>query len=159
MKFLLATHHLRNWGGSELVTIELAEDLTRSGHSVEVVASQYDQNFIEDAFDFSIKFLSSFDEVCSLENYDLIYSHHGMLSRLLWRSPAQALTGASRPKFIYNHLSPTELFERPISLSEMFIADFVFVNSSETKIAVDNIACNFFRLRSCLIRHLFLLRK
>jgi len=136
VKFLLATHHLSNWSGSELVTLELAEELTARGHAVDIFAAHQRDGFTAQWKTDAINFTSEFSQVAPFGTYDLVYTHHGMLARLLLDQPEEAIFGDRRPVFVYNHLSPVERFERPGALSEILTADVVLANSPETAAAL-----------------------
>jgi hypothetical protein len=132
LRVLLATHHLANWSGSELVTLELAEELDSSGHSVDVLAAYSSGNFVERWKPPSVGFYSKLLQVPPLSHYDIVYCHHSMLARLFSAQPDEAIYGKERPVFVYNHLSPYERFEKPAGFSEALMADLILANSPET---------------------------
>lgn len=132
MKFLLVTHHLANWSGSELVTVELAEELQSSGHEVDVFAAYFDNQFIETFKARSVRFYTSIDDLPLLSHYDIVYCQHSMLGRIYLRQPDDVVLGDKRPFVIYNHLSPYERFEKPAGLSEALMAGLILANSPET---------------------------
>jgi hypothetical protein len=136
MKVLLLTHHLANWSGSELVAVELAEELQSSGHEVDIFASHFDDQFIAMLRESSGRFHTSIDDLPLLSQYDIVYCQHSMLGRIYSRQPDDIILGEKRPFIIYNHLSPYERFEKPAGLSEALMADLILANSPETANAI-----------------------
>jgi len=131
-KVLVCTHHLHSWAGSELVSIEFAEELHRLGHKVEFYCGDIDEAFLKAALRFPVKVIQFAEEIDVL-NYDIIYSHHQMPSRFISNQKAGWRSSTARPVFIYNHLSPFEPFEMPGPFIEKEIGDIILCNSAETK--------------------------
>lgn len=127
---------MSNWSGSELVTLELAEELTARGHAVDVFTAHQTDDFVSQCKTDAINFATRYSGKSTFGTYDLVYAHHGMLARLLLDQPEEAIFGDRRPVFVYNHLSPVERFERPGALSEILTADLVLANSPETAAAL-----------------------
>jgi uncharacterized coiled-coil DUF342 family protein len=136
LRVLLATHHLANWSGSELVIIELMEGFLSCGHSVDVLSTNAASEFVAAWKPGLVRLFSKFEDVPSLSEYDIVYCQHSMLLRLFPTQSDNTLFGSSRPLFVYNHLSPYERFELPAGLSEALTADLILANSPETAKAI-----------------------
>lgn len=137
MKFLVATHHLTNWSGSELVTLEIVEALLERGHLVDVLSTERNKHIGLPITHDGLRFFVELDKANPIGQYDLVYAHHGMTARFLNSQTDKDIFGSSRPAFVYNHLSPTEGFEQPSFLSEILTADLVLTNSPETAAAIE----------------------
>lgn len=131
MHALLCTHHMLAWTGSELVVTELAEVLCDRGVKVSVYAPFHNDGFPTEALPDVVNFIPNTADV-DLSQFDLVYSQHQTLSRLLPRQDLGALMGSNRPYFVFNHLSPFEPFEFPGPFCQADIADLIWCNSFET---------------------------
>jgi len=129
---LLATHHLRAWGGSELVVIELAEALSQLGFEVDLFTPFYDEAFVEEAFNSLLTIHTDPKAIC-LHQYDFVYTQHQTLNSILNVAPKNSLFEPSMPVLVYNHLSPYEPFEFPGPFVESLAADIILANSCETQ--------------------------
>ncbi|MCA0998668.1 glycosyltransferase [Alloyangia pacifica] len=133
MKILLSTHHLYRWSGSELVTIELAEELSNLGHEVAIFSPIGAPRFLKPVLkNLKPLWYKSTAANVSLTDFDVVYSHHQTATSLLNAQKECFWDKGFRPIFIYNHLSPFEPFEFPGPFVEEIIADVILVNSPET---------------------------
>lgn len=129
-KWLICTHHLFGWGGSELVAIELAEELLSRGLEVEMYSPFPLRSFMKQAIG-SIAYRSAPEEVKPWE-YDVVYNQHQTISRILAKAMPEKEYVHATPVVIYNHLSPFEPFEFPGPFVEAAVGDIILCNSAET---------------------------
>lgn len=132
MRALLCTNHLMMWGGSELVVLEVAEELQRRGAEVRLFANLSTVAIANAARARGIEVghdnvgLRAFD-------YDLVWVQHHT-APLLDFSRGPHMRSATR--FVFAHLSPFEPFEQPGMVAEAALADVVLCNSEETAAVV-----------------------
>lgn len=113
-RVLISNNHLANYGGSEMVTLELCEEFTQRGWHVDVYANHIDAPFRKE-FEYLIhKFgLRLFNPVnfANDSHYDLIWIHHSVLpDSVIW----DLATRARLPRIIWHHMSPFAGIESPI---------------------------------------------
>ena len=141
-KALILTHHLFELGGSELVAFEAANALANHAAEVTVHAPFFDAAFLKNAFREGVEFVEKAADI-SLPDFDLVYSHHQVLSGLIVAHFA-SLRGADRlPYIVCNHLSGHEPFEFPGPFIEAQVADEIWCNSAETKRALARFGARF----------------
>lgn len=129
-RVLLLTSHLRVWAGSELVIIELAEELLRRGCSVRLYSDIVDQAFIAPLLEKGATLATEVGDV-ALTDFDVVYCQHHMLTAF-----TEQLLGRDRgrlPFIIYGHLSPYDALEMPGPAIEPIHADLILCNSEETR--------------------------
>lgn len=130
---VVMTNRLAQWGGAEIITCELAEELAGRGMVVTVYA-----HFISDEIramlgSFGISTTTDPDAV-EVMGADIAYSHHQIISLLLARqSRRDAGLRGEPPVVVYNHLSPYEPLETPGPFVEEELADHIWCNSPETQ--------------------------
>jgi len=124
MKLLFSNNHLCNFGGSELVTIELAEHYAGLGHDVTLYSPAISPEIL-----FSLrhrdKIKLTLDVPDNLTEYDIVWSHHGLLIDQINRK-----TKKQYQLIISNHMSSYTALEKP-----KFAAghvDRIYANSMET---------------------------
>ncbi|MEC8039407.1 MAG: glycosyltransferase [Pseudomonadota bacterium] len=131
-RVLLTSNHLFRWAGSELVVVELAEELQRQGLRVDVCAHEISGEVREHLAAATTNFFEDPEAVC-LFDYDVVISLHSVLPRIfnaaLKSGPSQNKTW---PAFVFFHLSPFEPYEAPGPFIERRFADVVVANSQET---------------------------
>ena len=76
LKILLTTHHLVNYGGSELVTLDLAIEFQRMGWDVTVATFQFSGSIEKDYKQQDITVVNVLNESLSQIRFDLVWSHH-----------------------------------------------------------------------------------
>lgn len=128
---LVCTNHLFMWAGSELVAIEMAEELLRRGIRVDLFATLADRDFLSGIFADRAGILDRAEAV-DLARYDLVYAQHHVLPPILNAALARGPIGAG-PFLVFNHLSPFEPLEAPGPFVEATLADAILANSEETR--------------------------
>jgi hypothetical protein len=121
MKILLTNRALFNVGGSELVTVELAEEYTRQGHDVTVYT-----HMVGGPLD--VSHLNVVTQCPATDDFDLLWIHHNMLIHGLGfrKRPGQ--------RIVFNHMSSYIADEWPrLASYEMALADRILANSEETR--------------------------
>ena len=130
---LLCTNHLFRWAGSELVSCELAEALVERGLKVKVLCNALSDLVGAPLAERGVDVTDRLDEV-ALAEFDLVYCQHQVISLLMPDAiDAWLETGERLPVFVYNHLSPFEVFETPGPFVEQAVADIILCNSEETR--------------------------
>lgn len=126
MKILVLTNHLALFGGSEIVTLEVAEVFSKIGCDVSIYSAYIDDPMRSYMDELEIKY-SSFENCPSPENFDIIWSQHHLLPCLL----AKHGTSSIENVFVVNaSLSPYEPLEIPGAVAA--VADMIVANSRET---------------------------
>ncbi len=126
LKILLTTHHLVNYGGSELVTLDLAIEFQRMGWDVTVATFQFGGSIEESFKQQNITVVNVLNESLSQIRFDLVWSHHyPVLIKCLVEDAIQI------KYLIISSLSPYE----PLEAIPFFAAnaDLILCNSEETK--------------------------
>lgn len=129
MRALLCTNHLTMWSGSELVLLEVAEDLQRRGSDVRLFANLITREFAKLAQERGMA-VGSQEAGLRAFDYDLVWIQHHT-APLLDYSLGPESRAATR--FVFAHLSPFEPFEQPGIVAETALADLVLCNSAETE--------------------------
>lgn len=127
---LICTNHLFMWAGSELVAIELAEELLRRGIDVALFATLVDRDFLKSVFGTRVAVHDRADAV-DLAHYDLVFAQHHVFPLILNAALARGPIGAG-PFLVWNHLSPSTPLEAPGPCVEVALADAILANSAET---------------------------
>jgi hypothetical protein len=119
MKILLTNNHMQNIGGSELVTLELAELYKSLGHDVLI----YSPN-IHPSNGLDINHIEHTEEMPHIDKFDLLWIHHSV------GVPTRKL---SHQRIVFNHMSSYVPLEWPKCVEkEQSLADFILANSIET---------------------------
>jgi hypothetical protein len=132
---LVLTHHLSALGGSELVAIEVANALANHGATVTIHAPFFDPEFLKNVFRDGVEFVEAAEDI-ALVDFDLVYSHHQVLSALIVAQFASFYGAGRLPYIVCNHLSGHEPFEFPGPFIEAEVVDEIWCNSAETKRAL-----------------------
>ena len=121
MKILLTNRELCQLGGSELVTVELAEEFGRQGHDVTVYTPR-----TGDLIDTS--HLNVVTEKPNTADFDLLWIHHNLLVYDLGFKKREG------QKIVFNHMSSYVQLEWPqIASYQNGLADLTLANSEETR--------------------------
>ena len=112
MRVLICTHHFHEWAGSEVVVVELFEDLRRRGLEVRLFAPFLRPSFAHQALGDWTAIIATPDKI-NLADFDLVLVFHQAASRFLHLQDPDLLVSKDRPVFAYFHLSPYEPFESP----------------------------------------------
>lgn len=141
-KWLLATHHLLDYSGSEVVTLEMSEELQRRGVEVSVFAQVTNPQFLNSSVKRDVQIILDPSDI-NLRDFDVVYCQHQTASQFMYDQDIDFLTSASRPIFVFNHLSPYEPFEAPGPFIEQIFADIIMCNSRETQDALARFGARF----------------
>jgi len=142
-RILLLTNHFYEWGGSELIITELAEEFARRGLSATIFANHFNEKFANKIESPSIHF-ERVKENINLRQYDLVYCQHQVLSFFLEQLIDMA--GANGPHIFYGHLSPYEKLEFPGPWIEKSFGDLFLCNSLETMEKMETLGLDVERL-------------
>lgn len=122
-KILLSNIHLKDFGGSELVTLELAEYLSSKGHSVCVYSPQIGLPLMATTMG---GFYTTNTIPKNLHEFDIIWSHHNLLLDKI-----NTKNKLDHQLIIANHMSSYVREEYPDYQADM--VDVILANSQETK--------------------------
>ena len=128
---LVCTNHLFMWAGSELVAIEMAEELLARGIRTDIFATLADRDFLHGIFGDRVQ-VHDRAEAVDLRSYDLVYAQHHVLPLILHANLARGPIDAG-PFVVWNHLSPFEPLAAPGPFVESALADVILANSEETR--------------------------
>lgn len=134
MRALLCTGRLDTFSGSELIIIELGQELARKGFDVHVFAYHVSETLEEVVREVGITLKTC--NAIDLGAYDLIYTQQNTLARLLNEAAVRHFCEIGFPYIIYAHLSPYVEIEAPLSRLESEVATHIIANSLETKRAL-----------------------
>jgi hypothetical protein len=125
-KILLTNHHLINYAGSELVTVDIATEFQQKGWNVTVATFQLGGDIAKTLKARGIKVVNILNNSLSESTFDLVWSHHyPVLIKCLMDDCVKTKC------LILSSLSPYEPLEAiPFFLSQ---ADMILCNSEETK--------------------------
>lgn len=127
MKILLTNRELVSLGGSELVTVELAEELMRQGHDVLVYSPRIGGKL-------DVSHLDTTDKRPDTNAFDLLWIHHNLLIHDL------GFRRRMSQRIVFNHMSSWVPLEWPrLPGYEMQIADLILANSAETRDKLESI--------------------
>ncbi len=125
-KILLTNHHLMNYGGSELVTLDLATEFQQRGWNVTVATFRFGAGIERNFNARGIQVVNVLNQSLPESEFDLVWSHHyPVLIKCL-------VEDCVKTKFlILSSLSPYEPLEAiPFFHSQ---SDLILCNSEETK--------------------------
>ena len=129
---LICTNQLFMWAGSELVAIEMAEELLGRGVQVTLCAPLADRAFLRAIFPAEVGIHDHPDTV-DLTRHDLVYAQHHVFPLILEAALARGDRLGCGPVLVCNHLSPTTPLEAPGPWVEASLADVILANSPETQ--------------------------
>ena len=133
MRVLVLTNHFINFGGSEIVALEVATWFQAQGDSVTLGANCIAAPIAACAEGID---LTEAPEALELIDYDLIWCQHDMLAQLSLAAFERA-AAPSRPPFVaLVSLSPYEPYEHIDALMARALSAEVLVNSPETRLEV-----------------------
>jgi hypothetical protein len=131
-RILITQSQLRNYSGSEVVTLELLEHFTELGWGVTILTHYLNhpmQSSIESCKPEVILTNSKEAEKLDPNNFDVVWIHHYTLTS----SFLGELVNSTKPIIVFHHMSSVEPIELPIFFDqERQIADHILYNSSET---------------------------
>lgn len=130
MRVLVATHHIRQFGGSEIFAMELADEFARRGARVELFSPFMDKDFCQKNVSADVGLIDDVRHI-DLTSYDLCYSQHQVLAGALALQADRFASSKKKPVFVYGHLSSYEPMEFPGPWGEELFADIIICNSAE----------------------------
>lgn len=126
MRILLSNLHLKEFGGSELVTVELAEYYASIGHEVTLYSPLIGAPLIQTIKRENITFTVKEPSLEELYGFDIIWSHHGLLLETI-----NAKNKLAHQLIISNHMSSWLDVEQPKYGYDQ--VDIILANSEETR--------------------------
>lgn len=141
MKALILTNHLTQFGGSEIVALEAADEFQKAGCEVTIVSGYFDEPVKSELRMMGIPFLLV-DEFRNPENFDVIWSQHHLLPYLISKNGADII---SNSYVVCVSLSSFHPLEVPGSVAD--IADMIIANSTETAKNLNNFGIEPSRIR------------
>jgi len=126
MKILLSNLHLKEFGGSELVTVELAEYYAELGHEVTLYSPLIGAPLLPTIKRESITLVVKEPSLDELYGFDIIWSHHGLLLETI-----NAKNKLAHQLIISNHMSSWVEVEQPKYGYDQ--VDIILANSEETR--------------------------
>ncbi|MBK0417669.1 glycosyltransferase [Leucobacter sp. CSA1] len=136
-RLLLTNNHLANYGGSEMVALELAEEFADRGWHVDVFTNYADEPFrseFEKLAPGGLVRLHEAEAPRTIDHYDLLWVQHGVLPEAIidsLRSRPAALP------LVWHHMSTLPGIESPVLADiEAAVASLSSFNSAETRDAL-----------------------
>lgn len=119
--------HLVEFGGSELVTVELAEFYASAGYEVTLFSPKIGVPLLETIkYRDKIKLTTEAPQQSELKTFDIVWSHHGLL--------LDSINSKNKERhqiIVSNHMSSYVPEEFP--KYDPALVDFIFANSAETR--------------------------
>lgn len=133
---LLTQSRLKNYAGSEVIIIELAEHFSAQGVPVTILTNYLDYPIKKDFLSLqNVKVVLTTTEEAdriNIKDYELLWIHHSTLTPKLL-GELISLDASLRPFIVFNHMSSVEPLEFPVMHNvEKTLADVVVFNSQET---------------------------
>src|SRR5664279_2510622 len=133
---LITQGELVDYGGSEMVTLELAEYLSRLGWSVHVLANFVSEPMLKEFRPLNGVTIHTNADTVDVGDLDLIWVHHQLLPETV---VDLADRGVLRAKVVFHHMSPSIPLEFPLfAREEKWLADAILFNSPETQRALES---------------------
>lgn len=133
-RILITQSQLRNYSGSEIVTLELIEHFTQEGWDVTVFTHYLDdpiKSDIEACAPRIITASSSDSAELDPKDFDVVWIHHHTITSDFLRKLDNT---AKKPTVIFHHMSSSEPLEAPLFFSiEKKLAHCIAYNSQETQ--------------------------
>ena len=132
LRVLVLTNHLKGFGGSEIVALEIASGLAGLGDEVTLAANVIDAPLVDHATGLNLT-----DDIAGIDlpAYDLVWCQHDLLSLL----PLSTFARSARdrlPHIVQASLSAFEPYEHLNGLLARALSADVYANSAETADAV-----------------------
>lgn len=146
-KILITQSQLKNYSGSEIVTLELAEYFCAKGLDVTLLTHYLDDPVAQDLAKLStvhvvVTGTKEANEI-DVGVYDFIWVHHLTLTDKIIEQLA-TMSKKQRPKIVFHHMSASESLEFPTLLSaENELSDLILFNSLETRERVEAMGAIF----------------
>jgi hypothetical protein len=126
MKILLSNLHLKEFGGSELVTVELAEYYASIGHKVTIYSPLIGAPLLPTIKRDNITLVIAEPALEELYSFDVIWSHHGLLLETI-----NSKNKLAHQLIVSNHMSSWLSVEEPKYGFDQ--VDIILANSEETR--------------------------
>lgn len=126
---LITQDVLSNFAGSEIVTLELANDAISRGFDVTICTNYFGMP-ISEKFDPAVRVIGP-DEAIDMDEFTHIWIHHNLIPSELIKS--LRARPSARVKVAFHHMSPYVPIESPLLFEiESLIATNIYFNSPET---------------------------
>jgi hypothetical protein len=133
---LITQGELVDYGGSEMVTLELAEYLSTLGWSVHVLANFVSEPMLKEFRPLDGVTIHTKVDTVEVNDLDLIWVHHQLLPETV---VDLADRGVLRAKVVFQHMSAFVPLEFPLfARVEAWLADAILFNSPETQRALES---------------------
>lgn len=133
---LITQGELVDYGGSEMVTLELAEYLSRTGWSVHILANFVSEPMLKEFLPLDGVTIHTNADTVEVTDLDLIWVHHQLLPETVVE---MAERGLLKAKVVFHHMSPFVPVEFPLfARVEKWLADAILFNSPETQRALES---------------------
>jgi len=126
MRILLSNIHLKEFGGSELVTVELAEYYASIGHKVTLYSPLIGAPLLPTIKRDNITLVVKEPSLDELYGFDIIWSHHGLLLDTI-----NVQNKLAHQLIVANHMSSWVDIEQPKYGFDQ--VDIILANSEETR--------------------------
>lgn len=126
MKIILSNLHLKEFGGSELVTVELAEYYASIGHEVTLYSPLIGAPLLPTIKRDNITLTVKEPSLDELYGFDIIWSHHGLLLETI-----NCTNKKAHQLIVSNHMSSYVEVEQPKYGYDQ--VDIILANSEETR--------------------------
>jgi hypothetical protein len=126
VKILLSNIHLKEFGGSELVTVELAEYYASIGHSVTLYSPLIGAPLLPTIKRDNVTLVVKEPSLDELYGFDIIWSHHGLLLDTI-----NVQNKLAHQLIVANHMSSWLDIEQPKYGFDQ--VDIILANSEETR--------------------------
>jgi len=131
MRALILTNQFYHFAGSEMVALELAEELRRRGWTVHLFANEISGELRDLLIASDVTPEDALPDI-DLFSFDLVVSQHHLLPLILCEALNREVTPKKWPFFAFSHLSPYDPAEVPGPFIERHFADLIMANSLET---------------------------
>ena len=125
-KILLSNKHLCEFGGSELVTVELAEHYASLGYEVTLYSPKINVPLLPTINRTNLKLTNEVPAQSELQEFDIVWSHHGLLLNQI-----NSKNKSRHQIIVSNHMS--SYVEDEFPTYDASLVDFIFANSEETR--------------------------
>jgi len=133
---LITQGELVDYGGSELVTLELAEYLSGLGWSVHILVNFVSEPMLKEFRPLNGVTIHTNADTVDVGDLDLIWVHHQLLPETIVE---MAERGVLTAKVVFHHMSPFIPLEFPLfARVEKWLADAILFNSPETQRALES---------------------
>ncbi len=137
-KVLITQSRLRNFAGSEMATLELADYFSKKGSIVTVLTNYVEDPLKQELINVpNVKLVlttTSEAEAINVSDYDLVWIHHSLLNKNILESLVELRRDNKGPRVVFSHMSYIEPLEFPVCYrAENSLADVVLFNAEEIK--------------------------